>query len=60
MARDTLKDVTVEAVPVDIEEGAQSKKKSWIQHFWGTSELDIKERKYVRKVDLYLLYAPEL
>ncbi|RFU27155.1 hypothetical protein B7463_g9180, partial [Scytalidium lignicola] len=55
MSGKALKDiVVVEALPVASETLIQPKKGSWIQHFWGTSELDIKERKYVRKVDLYL------
>jgi MFS transporter, ACS family, pantothenate transporter len=47
--------VVVEA-PSDIEASLEPKTKgSWFDRFWGTSELDVKERKYVRKVDTFLL-----
>ena len=49
-------DVVVADAPSDIEESLEAKSKGgWFQRIWGTSELDVKERKYVRKVDLYLL-----
>ncbi|KAE9377496.1 MFS general substrate transporter [Stipitochalara longipes BDJ] len=48
-------DVVVAEAPSDIEASLETKPKGiWFERLWGTSELDVKERKYVRKVDLYL------
>jgi hypothetical protein len=49
-------DVVVAEALSDIEASLETKPKgSWFARAWGTSELDVIERKYVRKVDLYLL-----
>lgn len=48
--------IATEEVPIDVEATQEpQKKRGWISRVWGKSELDAKERKYVRKVDLYLL-----
>ncbi|PMD30100.1 MFS general substrate transporter [Hyaloscypha variabilis F] len=48
-------DVVVAEAQSDIEASLETKPKgSWFARAWGTSELDVIERKYVRKVDLYL------
>lgn len=50
--------VAIIGLPIDVEivEAQETKPKgSWISRFWGTIELDVKERKYVRKLDIYLL-----
>ncbi|KAF8850798.1 MFS general substrate transporter [Acephala macrosclerotiorum] len=47
--------VATEELPVDVEATQEAlDKKGWIARVWGKTELDVKERKYVRKVDLYL------
>lgn len=48
--------VATEELPVDVEATQEpQRKRGWIGRVWGKTELDVKERKYVRKVDLYLL-----
>jgi hypothetical protein len=49
-------DVAIAESLIDIEAIQETQLKSgWFSRFWGTSDLDLKERKYVAKVDLYLL-----
>jgi hypothetical protein len=56
MGKPSPDNVAVAESSVDLEESQEIKSKGgWSDRFWGTSELDVKERKYVRKVDLYLL-----
>lgn len=56
MGKPSEEDVVVAEAPSDIEASLEAKAKGgWFDRFWGTSELDVKERKYVRKVDLYML-----
>jgi hypothetical protein len=48
--------VAITELPANVEAVQKTEPKGgWFNRFWGTSELDVKERKYVAKVDLYLL-----
>jgi hypothetical protein len=56
MGKASEEDVAIAESPVDIETIQEIQLKGgWCSRFWGTSDLDVKERKYVAKVDLYLL-----
>lgn len=59
MAKDSDDVVVVAEVPVDVEAASQEAKpepkSTWLDRFRGVSDLDVKERKYVRKVDTWLL-----
>jgi hypothetical protein len=56
MGKASGQDVVVAEAPSDVEAILETKAKGgWFARFWGISELDVKERKYVRKVDLYML-----
>jgi hypothetical protein len=56
MGKASEEDVAIAESPVDIEAIQETQLKGgWFSRFWGTSDLDVKERKYVAKVDLYLL-----
>lgn len=58
MANKPGDEVAIIELPIDVEtvEAQETKRKgSWISRFWGTVQLDVKEKKYVRKLDLYLL-----
>lgn len=57
MAKETDENVVdVAEIAVDVEASQEPKPKpSWLDRWRGTSELDAKERKYVRKVDTWLL-----
>jgi hypothetical protein len=49
-------DVAIAESPADVEAIQDTQLKGgWFRRFWGTSDLDVRERKYVAKVDLYLL-----
>ena len=56
MGKTSEDDVAIAESPVDVEAVQETQlKEGWFSRFWGTSDLDVKERKYVAKVDLYLL-----
>lgn len=49
-------DAEVGESSIDVEStDTAPKKPNWFSRFWGTSELDAIERRYVNKVDWYLL-----
>lgn len=57
MGKASEDDIGTKVVPIDVEASEETQSKGGWSRFWGTSALDVQERKYVRKLDWYLLYG---